>query len=160
MATGVRQRHGLKCNLKGRCDCPWEASVYSKRDGKKIRKAFPTMAAAKGWRADKLAAATRGKLRLATAMTLRQAALELIVGMRDGSVPTRTGARYKPATIRGYEESLNLRLLHKLGDRRLADIERVDLQDRRPADGRRCLRVDRAEHARSAARDLPACDPP
>jgi hypothetical protein len=48
MATGVRQRHGLNCNRKMRCHCPWEASVYSKRDAKKIRKTFPTKAAALG----------------------------------------------------------------------------------------------------------------
>ena len=38
MATGIRQRHGRGCNAKGHCKCPYEAFVYSKRDGKKIRK--------------------------------------------------------------------------------------------------------------------------
>ncbi len=42
MATGVRQRHGRECNGNGRCKCPYEAFVYSKRDRKKIRKTFPT----------------------------------------------------------------------------------------------------------------------
>ena len=37
MATGVRQRHGRECNRNGRCKCPYEAFVYSKRDRKKIR---------------------------------------------------------------------------------------------------------------------------
>jgi hypothetical protein len=73
MATGVRQRHGNGCNGKGRCDCPWRAEVYSKRDDRKLRKTFPTQAAAKAWRADKLAAANNGKLRAPTSMTVRQA---------------------------------------------------------------------------------------
>jgi hypothetical protein len=60
-ATGICQRHGLKCNGKGRCDCPWQASVYSQRDGKKIRQTFPTRAAAKAWREDKLGAVKRGE---------------------------------------------------------------------------------------------------
>ncbi len=49
--------------------------------------------------------------------------------MRDGSIPTRTGARYKPATIRGYDEAMTLRVLPTLGDKRLSDIERADVQD-------------------------------
>ncbi len=126
MATGVRQRHGNGCNGKGRCDCPWRAEVYSKRDGCKLRKTFPTQAAAKGWRADKLSAANRGKLRVLTTVALREASAELLAGMRDGSIPTRTGARYKPATIRGYDEAMTLRVLPTLGDKRLSDIERAD----------------------------------
>jgi integrase len=129
MATGVRQRHGNGCNGKGRCDCPWRAEVYSKRDGRKLRKTFPTQAAAKGWRADKLSAANRGKLRVLTTVGLREASAELLAGMRDGSIPTRTGARYKPATIRGYDEAMTLRVLPTLGDKRLSDIERADVQD-------------------------------
>ena len=72
MATGVRQRHGRECDRKVRCDCPWRAEVYSKRDGCKLRKTFPTQAAAKAWRADKLAAANKGKLRAPTSMTVRR----------------------------------------------------------------------------------------
>jgi integrase len=129
MATGVRQRHGHGCNGRGRCDCPWRAEVYSKRDGRKLRKTFPTQAAAKAWRADKLSAANRGKLRVLTTVTLPDASAELLAGMRDGSIPTRTGARYKPATIRGYDEAMTLRVLPALGDKRLSDIERADVQD-------------------------------
>ena len=50
--TGIRQRHGRGCKQQGRCNCPYEASVYSKRDGKKIRKAFPTRAAAVAFEQD------------------------------------------------------------------------------------------------------------
>ena len=129
MATGVRQRHGNGCNGKGRCDCPWRAEVYSKRDGRKLRKTFPTQAAAKAWRADKLAAANRGKLRAPTSMTVRQAAEEFMAGAREGSIPTASGARYKPATLRGYRVGLDKRLLPELGDRRLSDVERRDVQE-------------------------------
>jgi integrase len=129
MATGVRQRHGLKCNRKGRCDCPWQASVYSKRDDKKIRKAFPTRAAAKAWREDKLGAVKRGELRPPTAMTVRQAADVFLAGARDGAIPTASGARYKPATLRGYRVGLNKRVLPTLGYMRLSEVQRRDVQD-------------------------------
>ena len=38
MATSIEQRHGNGCRRpKSGCRCPWRASVYSKRDGRKIR---------------------------------------------------------------------------------------------------------------------------
>ena len=44
MATGITKRHGKGCSARkgGRCSCNagWEASVYSPRDGRKIRKTF------------------------------------------------------------------------------------------------------------------------
>jgi integrase len=127
-ATGLRQRHGHRCP-GGRCDCPWQASVYSQRDGKKIRQAFPTRAAAKAWREDKLGAVKRGELRVPTSTTVREAAEAFLAGAHDGSIPTRTGRRYKPATVRGYEEALKLRVLPALGDRRLSDVDSGDVQD-------------------------------
>lgn len=138
MATGVRQRHGLKCNRKGHCDCPWRAEVYSKRDDCKLRKTFPTQAAAKAWRADKLAAANKGKLRAPTSMTVREAAEAFMAGARDGSIPTKSRTRYKPATLRGYRVGLDKRLLPTLGAMRLSDVERRDVQevaDRLTAEG-------------------------
>jgi integrase len=129
MATGVCQRHGLKCNRKGRCDCPWRAEVYSKRDGCKLRKTFPTQAAAKVWRADKLAAANKGKLRAPTSMTVRQAAEAFMAGAKAKTIPTASGDDYKPATLRGYRVGLDKRLLPTLGDMRLSDVERRDVQE-------------------------------
>lgn len=73
MATGIRQRHGRGCNAKGRCECPYEASVYSKRDKKKIRKTFPTHGAAKAWRGDASVAVRKETRRAPTSTTLKQA---------------------------------------------------------------------------------------
>jgi len=81
------------------------------------------------WRADKLAAANKGKLRAPTSMTVRQAAEAFMAGARDGSIPTASGARYKPATLRGYSVGLNKRLLPTLGGMRLSDVERRDVQE-------------------------------
>ena len=51
MAEGIRKLHSKACAVGGgkRCDCGagYEAFVFSARDGKKIRKTFPTLAAAK-----------------------------------------------------------------------------------------------------------------
>lgn len=48
--------------------------------------------------------------------------------MRDGSVRSRKGERYKPSAIRGYERTLRLRVLPVLGAMRLSEIERRHVQ--------------------------------
>ncbi len=79
--------------------------------------------------ADKLSAANRGELRAPTTTTVRQAAEAFLEGARDGSIPTASGGRYKPATLRGYKVGLNKRLLPALGHLRLSEVERRDVQD-------------------------------
>jgi len=41
---------------------------------------------------------------------------------------TRSGDRYKPSALRGYEQALRLRVLPELGGKRLREITRADLQ--------------------------------
>jgi hypothetical protein len=36
---------------------------------------------------------------------------------------------YKPATVRGYDEALRLRVLPELGHMRLSEVQRADVQD-------------------------------
>ncbi len=128
-ATGIRQRHGNRCKAKSGCKCPWEAAVYSKRDGKKSRKAFPTKAAAVAWRDDSRSAVRQQKMRAPTSETVRQASDAWLEGTRSGLIRTRSGEPYKPAAIRSYEAALRLRVLPELGDRRLSDVSRTDVQD-------------------------------
>jgi len=109
--TGIRQRHGNRCNGGKACGCPWRAEVFSVRDRTKIRKTFRSKAAAAAWRTDRLAAAQKGALRAPTSKTVREAAEAFMDGARDGSIPTSSGARYKPATLRGYRVGLDKRVL-------------------------------------------------
>ena len=102
---------------------------WSARDGKKLRKTFPTLAAARGWRADAQVGLRKGTLRAPTPTTLRQAADAWLAGARDGSIRTRSGDAYKPSAIRSYEGSLRNRVLPELGAAKLSAITRVDLQD-------------------------------
>ena len=57
----------------------YRASVWSARDGKRIRKTFPTMAAARNWRRDAAVALRRGELRATPTITLDEAANELML---------------------------------------------------------------------------------
>ncbi len=61
-------------------------------------------------------------------MTLREAAEELLTGMRDGSIVNRSGDRFKPSVIRSYDDSLKLHVLPDIGARKLSDITGADLQ--------------------------------
>jgi integrase len=49
--------------------------------------------------------------------------------MRSGAVRNRSGHRYKPSAIRGYEAALVARVLPELGGARLSEIRRVDVQE-------------------------------
>ena len=133
LPTGIRLRHSRSCPswAGGACACgpSYEASAWSARDGKKVRKTFPTLAAARGWRADAQVGLRKGTLRAPTATTLRQAADAWLAGARDGSVRTRSGDAYKPSAVRSYEGSLRKRVLPELGAAKLSAITRVDLQD-------------------------------
>jgi integrase len=127
--TGLRQRHGNGCKQpKGGCKCPWEAAVYSKRDEKKLRKTFPTQAAAAAWRSDSSSAVRRKILRAPSPTTIEQAGLAWLEGARKGLILTRSGDPYKPAAVRAYEAALRLRVFPALGAERLSDITRIDLQ--------------------------------
>ena len=111
-----------------RCDPSYRAEVYDRKAGTKIRKTFPTLSAAKAWRADSLGDVRRGKLRATPAITLQKAADELIAGMQDGTVRTRSGDQYKPSVVRGYGQALRSHILPELSGRRLADVTRQDVQ--------------------------------
>lgn len=142
--------------------------MFLRREGRKVRKTFSSQGAAKAWRSDALRAASRGELRTPTPLTVRQAAEELLAGMRDGSIPTRSRTSYKPATIRSYAEALRLRIMPALGDARLADVTRADVQelaDRLTAQGLAASTVSnqldplRVIYRRANRRDLVSMDP-
>jgi integrase len=130
---GIRTRHSRACASAtgARCNChpTYEAWVYSKRDGKKIRKSFPTQAAAKGWRTDAQKAVRDKRLRAPSSRTLTQEVDDWLAGAREGRILNKREQPYKPSVIRGYESALRLRVLPVLGDRKLADVDLADLLD-------------------------------
>jgi integrase len=133
MATGIAKRHSKGCpgqhGDRCRCSAGWEASVYSKHDGKKIRKVFAREAEAKSWRADALSALDKGALRAPKPTTVRQAWETWHAGAEAGTIRNRAGERYKPSVVRAYEKSMRLRVLPRFGGARLSDVRRIDVQD-------------------------------
>jgi integrase len=131
---GIRVRHSRSCKSRdgGNCNCDpsIEAWVYSKRDGKKIRKTFSghgALAAAKGWRTDAQKLVKDKRLRAPTGRTLQQEVDDWLAGAREGRILNKREQPYKPAVIRNYELALRLRVLPDLGNRKLADIDLADL---------------------------------
>lgn len=133
MAEGVRKRHSAGCPALagGRCKCRagWEASVYSRRDGKKIRKRFPRETEARSWRAEAKRALDHGTLRAPTKTTLREAAEEWLAGAELGEVTNRSGQPYKPSTLRGYRRDLDEHVLPEVGNRKLSALTTSELQE-------------------------------
>lgn len=139
---GIEVRHSSWCATgeARRCNCAptYRAQVWSERDGKRIRKSFRTLAEAKAWRIDSRAAARAGLLRAPSPRTIEEAGLAWLEGVKAGAIRNRSGDRYKPSTIRGYEQSLRLRLVPAFGPLRISDLDRGDLQalvDRMMRDG-------------------------
>src|SRR4051794_31716997 len=102
----------------------YRASVWSNRDGKRIRKSFAREAEAKAWRQDAAGAVRRGALRPSKPTTVDRAAAEWLDGARAGTIRTRDGKAYKAASIRNYERTLRLHVLPVLGKRKVAEVRK------------------------------------
>ena len=133
--SGIYKIHARSCATKAdrsaECNCrgTWQAHVPPRfAADKPIRRNFPTRGEAVAWRAEAQVAVGKGELKAPTKVTVREAADELIAGMRDGSILNRSHVPYKPSAIRSYERALRLRVLPRFGPARLSAVTRPDLQ--------------------------------
>jgi integrase len=104
----------------------YRASVWSNREQKRIRKSFPTLAAAKGWRADAHRDVRSGRMRATVAPTLEDAIGAWKAGAETGTVRTRGRRVFAPSTIRAAEQNYRRRVADRFGAERL---DRITLQD-------------------------------
>jgi integrase len=130
--TGIEVRHKKACASRDgrRCNCQpsYQASVWSPRESKRIRKTFPTLAEARAWRSETQTGVRRGTVRAPANMAVQEAADELVAGMKSGRVRNRSGDLYKPSAIRTYEAALRDHIVPRLGRTRLADVQHRDVQ--------------------------------
>jgi integrase len=172
VSPGIRSRHGRLCPSRsgGACRCrpTYQANVGSAREGKRIFKTFATLAEAKAWRTEAQVALRKGTMRAGSSGSLRDAAEGWLEGVKSGAIRNRSGHRYKPSAIRGYETALVARVLPELGGLPFSEVRRVDLQDfadRLCADGldpstvRNTLMPLRAIFRRAVARGEVAVNP-
>jgi integrase len=130
--TGITTRHSRACCSRDgtgcNCDPSYEGWVWLPREQKKVRKSFPTMAAAKAWRTDALHALRLGRLKAPTRKTLNEEAADWLRRADDGEALTRSGGRYKPSLVRLVESDFRLHISPELGARRLSELTRHDVQ--------------------------------
>ena len=130
---GIEVRHESSCrsHAGSRCSCEptYRASVWSQRERKRIRKSFPTRAAAKAWRQDAAGAVRRGELRAAAAPVLDDAIAQLLAAMDAGTFRTRGRRPFKPTTRRAAEQTYRLRVTERYGRLRLDKLDHLELQE-------------------------------
>jgi integrase len=130
---GIVTRHSRSCRSRDGepCTCrpSFQAWAFSRRDGRKIRRTFATVSAARAWRSDALGELRRGTLRAPIPTTVREAAEAWLAKARTGEIRTRSGAPFRPSTLRSYEAALTQRVLPEFGARKLCDVRRLDVQD-------------------------------
>lgn len=169
---GVQACHSRTCaGAEGRkCNCKptYQAWARDSRSGKRIYHRCASRPEARAWRQDALVGLRKGTVRAPTRTTLAQAAEAWLAGARDGSIRNRSGDRYKPSAIRGYERSLRLRIIPELGHLRVSAVRRRDVQnfaDRLYADGldpstiKNTLNPLQAIYRRALSRDEVAINP-
>jgi integrase len=68
-------------------------------------------------------------MRAPTRTTLRATAVAWLAGAEDGTIRSRSGAPFKPSTLRLYGQVLRQHILPELGGARLSDVRAPDVQD-------------------------------
>ncbi len=134
MAEGIITRHSRTCGSRegGKCSCSptFQPRVWSPREKRYINGPTATVKAeAKAWRVDALAALKKGQLKSATKETLSEVAEAFLEGAKGGAIRNRKMAPYKPSVVRSYAIALRKHVLPKLGNVRLSELTRNDLQD-------------------------------
>jgi integrase len=132
MATGIVKRHGRRCTSRdGRkcnCDPSFEAWVYDQHSQSKVRKTFPSHAAAEGWRTDAKKDKRDGKLARTSTQTVRELGEEWLGKCERGEVLSRRRVAYKPSALRTYRHDLATYVYPDFGAVKLSELRRRDLQ--------------------------------
>jgi integrase len=136
VAAGIVKRHSRRCARRksGACNCNagYEAWVYVAREKCKARKCFKSRAEAKAWRDRALEEAEKGILQLPNRdpRHLGVALEALIDGMRERRIRPKNRQRYKPSTIRNYDQHVRKRISPMpLGSMKVREIRRLDVQE-------------------------------
>jgi integrase len=128
-SPGIRYRHSRVCAEREACrrrgyNCggSWEAWVWSKTDRAKIRRSFPTHAAAKGWRTDASKAVKDRKLRAGDS----KITVSSWVGQwLDEKAPQDASER----VVGLYRQSADTHILPAIGHLKLSELRRADCND-------------------------------
>lgn len=127
--TGIEAYHAAGCPARsgGRCarrSCSFRAKAKGERSPR-----FPTFAEAREWRRQRLAEAdTARRAGPKPQTTLREAWATWHERAKAGAIHSRSGAPYKPVTLRDYDEAMKKRVLPDYGDNLVADVTQEGLK--------------------------------
>jgi hypothetical protein len=128
-ATDRTRRVGIENRTDATGRTQYRGHVYDRRASRKLRGDWTfSFAGAKAWRNDALVRLETGQLSADRGATIAVAAQRFLADARRGEARTRSGDRYKPSAVRGYEQGFRLRLVPAVGASRLADLRTADLQ--------------------------------
>lgn len=130
---GVFARHQQRCAIgnEGRCNCrpSYYGACYDRARKKYVKtKRMRTAEAARNARTDLAQRLEQGEAPITNAIRLPDARERFVAGARDGRALNKHGHRYKPRAIDNLEDSLRLHVEPVLGNKRLSDIRRGDIQ--------------------------------
>jgi len=107
----------------------YRASVWSNREGKRLRKTFSTMAAGRAWRQEATVAVNSGKLKASKAPTVAEAVTRWLEGAEAGTIRTRARKQFKPSTILQVRYHYRNHIADRWGTKRLDRVDLLDLQE-------------------------------
>jgi integrase len=103
--------------------------AYDKRAKRNLKGPWTsTLAEARSWRVDAMQRLQAGTLSAHQGPTVREAADRFIAGIKSRAIPNRSGRRYRPSVVTGYEREFRNRILPALGASRLARLTAADVQ--------------------------------
>jgi integrase len=140
---GVFARHQERCRVEdlppgpalgrvaGVCTCSpsYYAKVYDRGQCRYVStKRFPDVAVARRARKDLLDKLEKGALPKEGSLRVREAHARFIAAAREGRALNKHGRRYKRSAWEDIDECLRKHVIPRLGQRRLADVRRSDVQ--------------------------------
>lgn len=122
-------RLGIEERTTAKGATQFRARVFDKAAGRQLRSPWTgTLAEARAWRVDALAALQAGTLSADRGVTVREAVAMFLDGIDAEAIRTRSGQAHKPSTVRGYRRELTNRVLPAFGAARLTEVTLPDVQ--------------------------------
>jgi integrase len=130
---GVFARHHKHCAISegSRCNCKpsYYGACYDRARKKYVKtKRMKTAEAARNARTDLAKLLEQGEAPITNAIRLQDARERFVAAARDGRALNKHGHRYKPRAVDNLEDSLRLHVEPALGNKRLSDIRRGEIQ--------------------------------
>lgn len=114
--TGIETRRGAKGESH-------RGIAYDRRAGRKLKGPWTdSLAEARSWRIDAMAAIDKNKMSPGTTPTVREAAAQWLELAEAGRLHNRNGDPYKPSVLRSYRGDLDRNVYAPLGETRLSKI--------------------------------------